>query len=267
MKVNRTAIIIPFRNLSWITINCLKSISASTDLSTIRVYLVDNNSEVLEAEKILGYLNSSEIDYRHIVMSKNTGFVVATNTGIKRAIKDDFEQFVLLNNDTIVTSSWLVNLQKHLKNDVCFVNPMSSPPDWRSTVWGKALIEEKPDYSKIRPSMESFASSLLQNFKDKVTEVDFVPFFCTLIHKRAIDEVGFLSEDYEVGLFDDDDYCHRSREKNLKMVVAQDTYVHHFHNSTFIDQNIDYMKLLEKNRKVFEEKYHYDPWDRAKVKQ
>lgn len=267
MKDYKTAIIIPFKDLSWLTINCLKSIVASTDIKNIKLYLINNNSSVEESEKLITYLHTTKLKYQHVVMSENLGFVRATNLGLREAIKDGFEYFVMLNNDTIVTKDWLKDLHKHLKDDICFVNPMSSPPDWRETVMGKALIEEQPDYEKVQQSMEAFASHLRQNFADDHVDVDFVPFFCTLINKRVIDTIGVLSEEYDLGLFDDDDYCHRARHAGLKLAVAQGVYVHHFHNSTFIDQNVDYMKLLERNRKVFENKYQYDPWDRLKVKQ
>lgn len=264
----RVGIIIPFINLSWMTISCIKSIVDNTPKEQFTLYLENNGSDLEETEKIIKYLHTIDIEYVHTVHSTNLGFVKATNSGIERATRDGCSSVVFLNNDTIVTPGWLsrmVEIQNsYLK--VGIVGPMTTPPSWRDMPKVKNIIKKKMGYEVLKPQVDGYADTLKANLSGKIKDQEFLAFYCVLISTKMIKDIGILSEDYDIGLFDDDDYCYRARKNGWRIILAQDTYVHHYNNSTFIDQNIDYHKQLEKNRQVFISKHGFDPWDRVKGK-
>lgn len=267
-KMAKTAIIIPFINLSWMTISCIKSIVDNTHREQYVLYLENNNSDENETRKIIDFLHTIDIDYVHTIHSSNLGFVRATNSGIGRALSDGCSSVMFLNNDTIVTPGWLSRMVEVLNSDkkIGIVGPMTTPPSWRDMPKVKEIISKRMGYELLKPQIDGYSNTLKSNLSGMTKDQDFLAFYCVLIKREMIDDVGILSEDYDIGLFDDDDYCYRANNAGWRIVLAQDVYVHHYHNSTFIELNIDYKKQLEKNRKVFINKHGFDPWDRVNAK-
>jgi GT2 family glycosyltransferase len=60
-----------------------------------------------------------------------------------------------------------------------------------------------------------------------------VAFFCVAIKKEVIDKVGLLDEQFEIGFFEDDDYCKRASENKYRIAIVEDSFVHHHLNATF----------------------------------
>lgn len=265
---NKVGIVIPFVNLSWITINCIKSIVANTHSSQYILYLENNNSALEETVAISDFLNTLDIEFVHTIHSTNLGFIGATNSGTERALRDGCNSVMFLNNDTIVSPGWLNRLTEVLYSDpkIGLAGPMTTPPDWREMPQAKQLIANKTPFETMQPQVNAYASVLQSKMSGMNLEQDFLAFYCALIKKEVFADVGLLSSDYNMGLFDDDDYCFRLRKNGWRIFLAQDVYVHHYHNSTFIDQNFDYDQLLEKNRQIFIDKHGFDPWDRVKRK-
>jgi GT2 family glycosyltransferase len=58
-------------------------------------------------------------------------------------------------------------------------------------------------------------------------------FFCAIIRREALDEVGMLSEEYGIGYGEDDDYCIRMRQAGWKLGIANDAWVDHDHHATY----------------------------------
>jgi hypothetical protein len=72
--------------------------------------------------------------------------------------------------------------------------------------------------------------------------------------------VGALDERFEVGMFEDDDYALRVRAASLRVVCAEDVFVHHFGEASFgkLVQAGRHSELFRRNRRYFESK-----WGRA----
>jgi hypothetical protein len=69
-----------------------------------------------------------------------------------------------------------------------------------------------------------------------------------------------------VGLLEDDDYSARAREARYQLRCAEDVLVHHFGEASFgkLFADGEYSRLLEANRKLFEEKWQrsWEPYGR-----
>ena len=90
---------------------CLDSIKNTTLYSDLQVLVVDNNSVDGSANMV----KEKYPDVKIIELKENVGFCKANNLGAKEA-KGDL--YVFLNNDTIVTNTWLSELVKSVtEND------------------------------------------------------------------------------------------------------------------------------------------------------
>lgn len=263
--MNKIGLIIPVYNLSWMTINLLESIKACSDLNSFHFIIVDNGSSLQEFEKVNNWLGENDVLFTDIRYFEPIGFVKAVNRGIEEVIKEGLDYFFVLNNDTIVTPGWDIALLQSLKKpNVAIVGPMTSPPDWRDLPGAKQLIRNKIPYARFKENMDSFAKNLDENFRGQEKKQEFLPFYCAGFNTHIVKRVGTLDEQFNMGLFDDDDYCHRIKEAGYKIILRQDVYVHHYHRSTWIQHDFDYFKLLDENRAIFIKKWGFDPWDRLK---
>ena len=264
----KIGIIIPVRNLSWMTINFLESLKANSDINKYRIYLIDNGSSAKEGKAVSDWLDKNAPNFEITVSKKALGFVKAVNIGIKRVMEDKLEYFFIFNNDTFVTAGWDDNLLESLKrDDVAIVGPMTSPPDWRDIPMAVTMIKDKIKYSQVAQALEGYSSHLKKAFRGHYEkEVDFLAFYCVGLKTSVIQSLGMLDERFGMGLYDDDDYCYRIEKAGYKIMLRKDVYVHHYHRSTWIEHEIEYQELLKKNLEIFVDKWGFDPWERRKAK-
>jgi GT2 family glycosyltransferase len=78
-------------------------------------------------------------------------------------------------------------------------------------------------------------------------------------------EVGPLDEAFEVGMFEDEDYCRRVEQTGRRLACALDVFVHHRSAAAFdaIDQTRRW-ELFERNRQTYEAKW--GPWRPGRFK-
>ena len=105
-------------------------------------------------------------------------------------------------------------------------------------------------YSDIT-SMLDFASEFNIQDSRKYESRDKLIGFCLLIKREVINKVGLLDEQFFPGNFEDDDYCMRILEAKYKLVLSKDTFIHHFGNISFKNNDLDYKKILRKNKEKF----------------
>jgi GT2 family glycosyltransferase len=81
-------------------------------------------------------------------------------------------------------------------------------------------------------------------------------FFCVMFSRGVFDAVGPLCEEYEMGCFEDDDYCRRAERLGYTMACAEDAFVHHECSATFnAIPALERLRIFEKNRAVYEKKW------------
>ena len=199
-------IIIPIYNHGSMTATCIKSIHKYTKDIPYRLICVDNASERQETKKWFNLLRPQDC---YIRMPENVGFVKAVNKGLRKVSQGDI---ILLNNDTEITQ-----------------------PDWLSK-----MIEVLTKESKV--GIVSCLTNNPNQWQGRYTKKDgytilkhgnMVAFFCVLITFRCFREVGFLNEEFGVGLGDDDEYCLRAQNNGWDIALRTDVIVKHKHRTTF----------------------------------
>lgn len=236
-------IIITYNNLQYNKL-CIESIYAKTAYPNFELIIIDNAS----SDGTVGYLQEIAMQHNNIKLilnQENKGFAGANNIGIKEA-KGEF--IILLNNDTIVTRGWISGLLKYLSDPtIGMVGPVTS---WAGN-------EARVDVTYSKPvGIEIFAEYYTQKHRNEIFDIPMLAMFCVALRKDTVEKVGLLDEQFGVGMFEDDDYSYRVRQAGLRIVCAEDVFIHHFGRLSFskIDQE-KYQKIFDENREKYEQKW------------
>jgi GT2 family glycosyltransferase len=224
------------------TVACFNSIKESTTPGTYRIIWVDNGSiNTRRVEKVL-----SDIEHISIKLTKNEGFVGATNRGI---LASTSPFICLLNNDTVVYKRWLDKLLAVLSADkeLGILGPMTLPllhtdgPDQYDSPHSLALHPTILPDTINSQSLAEVNDYLEKNYSGKTNTVSFVAFLSAVIKREVIDKVGLLDTHYAMGMYDDNDYNLTVRKLGYRAELAIDTCIRHYGRTTF--------KLIEKSEK------------------
>ena len=224
---------------------CLESVFSHTP-EPFELILVDNGS----TDGTVAYLEKLAAEHANVKLilnATNRGYAGGNNQGLALANGDTI---VLLNNDTVVSRGWLSGLHKALQlKGVGVAGPCSN------AVVGPQLVTSVPYDRATLEGLEGFARSWGVEHRDRYPEVKRVIGFCMAIRRDVIEQIGGLDTSFGMGNLEDDDYCIRVHLAGYKLVIAQEVFVHHFGSVTFKGQNIDYVRLMEANWKIFKQKY------------
>jgi GT2 family glycosyltransferase len=242
-----SVVVVTRDNLPFLRLG-LESVLAFTE-RPCELIVVDNGSSD-GTDEYLARLAELNPNVRPASNAANPGFAAATNQGVALAAG---EVLVLLNDDAAVGDGWLGSLVAHLDGPgVGMVGPTTNrtgneaqvDADYRT--WGEFV---------------RFAAARSRRLAGKAFEIPTLTMFCVAMRRELYRQVGPLDERFETGLLEDDDYSRRVRAAGLRLLCADDAFVHHFGETSFgkLVASGEYGRLLEANRARFEEKWH-EPW-------
>lgn len=204
---------------------------------------VNNGSSDGTEEYFNSLPNSKKINFKN-----NVGGDKAFNEALKLA---DGEYTVFLNNDIILTASWLenlINVMESNKKIGVVVPTCNSSSNYQTT----------PLYytntTMLQEAAKAFNISNPNKWEEKLRLMLYVAIFRT----NELKDLGGLDEIYSPGGFDDDDLTCRYRRAGYKLILARDTYIHHYGSMTIGES---YSKILGRNREIFKNKLGYDSWE------
>lgn len=250
MLYPKISIIIVTHNNWKFTERCLDSLLQQTAYPRFEIIVVDNASKDETSDQLLK-LTHPQI--KTILLAENEGFAGANNIGVLNATG---EYIVLLNNDTIVSKEWLPRLLRPFKTDpqIAAVGPMSN----------FVGNDQKLDFfvgNEITGADEIWLDQFYDLYDKRIRYSDMLGFFCVVIKREVIQEIGPLDKKFGVGMFEDDDYCLRIRLAGFRLAVAEDAFVYHQGSATFNQWDEEQKSsLFLRNKAYFEAK-----WNRAWV--
>jgi GT2 family glycosyltransferase len=243
--VKASIIIVSYNGLEETTALCLQSIFSQTSHPAYEVIVVDNNSSD-GTQEYLKSLAEREPRLRLVLNTSNRGFAGGNNDGI-RAANGDF--LVLLNSDTLVTVDWLPRLVNALEKDcsIGLVGPVSN-----------AVGNEQKIYTSGTTVDEILAEGLKwsEMSKGDAFDTERLGFFCVALRRDVLKVVGFLDEAYDLGFYEDDDFCIRVSKAGYRLVCLEDVFVYHRGSASFKKAPKATKELLKKNRKLLEAKFN-----------
>jgi GT2 family glycosyltransferase len=244
-SVPRVSIVVVTRDNLVFSKLCLESVLANTDYPNYELIVVDNGS----GDELITYLDQLADRHPFVRVVRNLtnlGFAAANNLGLALATGNTF---VLLNNDTIVPHCWLTRLVGHLDDPQAgAVGPVTN------RIGNEAQIETSyRTYSEF----ERVARHCSHGHVGERFEIPMLAMFCFAIRRETYERVGALDEQYDIGMFEDDDYAVRLRANGYRLFCAEDVFVHHFGGASFgsLLSSLQFQELLKTNRERYERKW------------
>ena len=240
-------IVVAYNNLAFNRL-CLESVLANTATPPFELIVVDNGSTDGTVE-YLRELAAFDSRVKPIFNATNRGFAPANNQGLAAA---RCELLVLLNNDTIVPPDWLSDLTEPLANPaIGLVGPVTNRAGNEAEI---------PTRYQTYGELVEFAGSHRNEHRREHSEVERLILFCAAMRRDVYEKVGLLDEQFEVGMFEDDDFSFRVRQAGYQLLLVEDAFVHHFGQASLgkLAATGEYGPLFQANRQRWEEK-----WGRA----
>ena len=242
--LKKTAIIIlTFNNFKY-TKDCIESIRQYTQKDTYELIVVDNSSTDETREWLL-----DQPDILLKLNDQNEGFPKGCNIGIGMAQPDS--DILLLNNDTIVTPNWLLNLTTCLYSSDQ-IGAAGAVSNHSENLQGVPFTYDDLDQMQKHAAKNNISDSI--KWEQKV----FLIGFCLLIKREVIDKIGLLDEAYSPGYVEDNDLSIRILKSGYKLMLCHDCFIHHYLGSEFRKDLSRFYPVLYANRKTFKNKWGFE---------
>lgn len=194
----------------------------------LQIVVVDNGSTAKEQQLLAHLAKLGKID-RLLRYAHPIGYAAAYNAGIKAS---SGEYVLLLNNDAWPTQTgWDARLISVLESlpSAMLVSPTAPRVRW---------LHQKAD--KPQPA------------DCTVLNVPRVAFVAVLLRRSTLDALGPLDEAFQVGAYEDDDYCERIMQAGGSILVDPAVWFFHVSGVTMMPL---YDESLPANKQVFETKW------------
>ncbi|QHI71947.1 glycosyltransferase family 2 protein [Aminipila terrae] len=229
---------------------CIESVLKYTQDIDYELILIDNGS----SDGTFEYLQSVPYENKKIIkITKNIGADMPFSQLLK-IYRGKY--LVTLANDIVVTANWLSNIIKCYESDdkIGFAVPMST------NVSNLQEFDIKfKNVNEIQDFAEKNNVSNPFRWKERMRVIDIINVF----KREILDLVGT----FDYGFFHDfseDDFCIRVRRAGYKLILCEDSFVHHDHDFRNMEDKDpeEFQKSLNIGRNNYRDKYHgLDAWD------
>jgi len=197
-------IILPTFGQETLVEKCLESIYRKSVGQDIRIIGIDNGPPKRMPPAL-------PIGSSYLPLPENIGYTKAINAGLALSTAP---YVVLMNSDTeVMTDGWLEKLAAAWNMDrIAAVGPATDRPQQGLA----GTLPKDTGLHIVRPEM---TSSGILNVK--------LWFWCIMLRREAILDVGYLDERFSPGGGDDDDWLRRAYERGWKAAIQTDVLVKH----------------------------------------
>lgn len=214
------------------TVECLDSLSKTTYENKC-ILVIDNFSKNDSFVKLIEYARdewkydfqilNSENDLVNINNNKlliyqsdcNTGFAGGNNLGIRILKRNQINNIMLLNNDTVVDENFIIPLLRELdkyKSNIMLTSRIVNYNNHNEYIVGGKLNYYKGSGYHIKRDMNHIC--------------DFISGCIWLFNANLVDYVGYLNEKYFLYV-EDVEYCFRLKKYNIPVKCVNDSIVYH----------------------------------------
>ena len=204
------------------TQRCLESVLTSTNETTIRLIVINDNSPEPELTHWLRAKAAADPRIQLLENESNQGFVGTVNRGMSVS---DTHDILLLNSDTEVAGNWLDRLRAaaYATPNVATVTPFSN----------NATICSYPQFCASNTLPPGYTTEQLDAIFSSanpgaVLDIPTGVGFCMYIRRDCLSEIGMFDvENYGKGYGEENDFCIRAAKKGWRNLHALDTFVLH----------------------------------------
>lgn len=199
------------------------------------------------------------------IYAENKGYAHGVNVGLKKAVKDGFKYFCVINNDIYFKEDFIKNS----------LNSISNHPS--SIIGGKIYYAPGYEFHKARYKKSELGKVIWyaggridwdhaltphigvdevdRGQFDSIQKIDFANGALVLFDKVVVDKVGFWDESYFL-YFEDADFCVRAKKAGIKLFYDPSIMIwHKVSQSTGGSGSSLHQKYQRKNRLKFGLKY------------
>ena len=218
------SIIIVNWNTREFLLPCVRSVLESEQGISSELIVVDNGSRDGSGDEV-----KKTFPFIHLVENgKNLGFAKAVNQGLQKA---SGKYVLLLNPDTRVKHGAIRHLlsfmASHLETGVAGAQLLNSDGSRQNSIANfPSLATELLNKRFLRWLFPKRYPGKERNYSESV-EVDSVIGACMIVRREALDQVGFLDEDYFLFL-EETDWCYRMKGAGWKICHVPQAEVYHF---------------------------------------
>lgn len=241
-------VLLAYNHLNYTRL-CVESLYRYTTDVDFELITVDNGSSDGTRQFFESLPNRKKISF-----AENVGVDKAVNCGFKMA---DGKYSMNLSNDIVVTANWLKNLVACMESDdkIAMAVPVCG--------FSSNNQQVRLQYDSLEQMQQAAAGYNRSNPLLWEERLKLVTYTC-LFRTAALQSIGGFDEDFNPGAYDDDAIGFRLRRLGYRLMLATDTYVHHFGSVTF---NAEYVKsnIAARNRDLFIRKFGVDSWAAAMI--
>jgi len=211
----KVSILIPNKDHTGLLKSCIESIMALTTYDNYEIIIIENNSS--ERETFIYYNELEKSDSIRVIYYPGTKFNYQKiiNYGVKNCTGDYILQ---LNNDIkLLTPNWLeLMLGFAQRSDIGAVGAKLYYPDKSIQHAGGIFTQDEAVCEHIFRYMPNYAHGY-KNRDLLIQNVSWVTGACVMSRKEIYEEVGFMTEEFEVS-FGDIDFCMKIRDVGKSII-------------------------------------------------
>lgn len=186
------------------------------------LYIIDNDSTDNTIDLVTNHK-----DDRIIILSNTTNIGVAAgnNQGIIKAIEDQCDELLIINNDVEFEHTLIEKLSKQLLvlNCSLIAPKMMYYPETNLIWWAGTKFNKRDGYMTNHIGIQKEDTGQF----DEIKKMDYAPTCCVLLKKEVIEDIGMMDEKY-FAYYDDTDFFYRIY-KNGKHQLYYYPFVHFYH--------------------------------------
>lgn len=200
------------------TVLCVDSL-LKCSYKNLSIVLVDNNST--DNSKIL--LKEKYNNLPMLELNINGGYSYGMNNGAKYSLENGADIILYVNNDVVVTESFLEPMLELLKNDtkIGMISPKVLYREYPEIIYCGG---GKVDYLRCGGVAE-FQGKPALYFANEIKELTLAEGCLILIKKEVFNKIGFMNEKYFM-YFEDVDYAERVR-KEFNIIYCPKSIIYH----------------------------------------
>jgi GT2 family glycosyltransferase len=201
------AVIIPVYGQIELTRSLLRDLGSDIRQRTVAVYIVDNQGD---------FSSTRQSGVNLLRPLTNLGWAGGCNFGLQQASRGDYEAYILVNNDVVLSPAFIAGMREALRLSGAGLLGPTYDHNWD---------HQRGPYSGPARGYSPIADEF---------EVPFIDGTCMLVSRNAFDVVGMLDDKTWPlhGWGCDKDYALRSRSAGFRVMVTRRAYLNHIGRST-----------------------------------
>jgi len=199
-----------------------------------------------------------------VIDGENKGYAYGVNLGLKTAQSQEFDYFVIINNDTRVNNDFVRKCQISFENfphsliggKIYYEKGFEYHQKYQSSDLGKIIWYAGGiiDWNNVF-TLHRGVDEIDHGQFDKIEKTNFITGCLILFDKHVLQTVGFWDEKYFL-YYEDADYCIKASKKGINLIYDPSIIIWHKNaQSTGGAGSKLHQKYQEKNRLRFGLKY------------